>query len=129
MFDATVTNIFEIGRRAVLEARKQCDVLVIVAHSEFDAALRLARENPEADLVIAGDAETVFNPQRIGKTTVVCAAPGNTQEGDLRLYLGPDGSFSFKFRSTDLDALVPADPAATAYTDAARQEFNRLRNR
>ena len=48
---------------------------------------------------------------------------------DLRLYLAPDGSFSFKFRSTDLDALVPADPAATAYTDAARQEFNRLRNR
>ena len=129
MFDATVTNIFEAGRKAVLAVRKQCDVLVIVAHSEFEAALRLARENPEADLVIVGDAETVFNMQRIGKTMVVCAAPGNTQQGDLRLYLAPDGSFSFKFRSTDLDALVPADPAAAAYTDAARQEFNRLRNR
>ena len=129
MFDATVTNIFEAGRRAVLGARRQCDILVIVAHSEFDAALRLARENPEADLVIAGDAETVFNTQRIGKTMVVCAAPGNTQEGDLRLYLAPDGSFSFKFRSTDLDAVVPADPAAAAYTEAARQEFNKIRNR
>jgi len=124
-----VTNIFEAARKAVLVARKQCDALVIVAHSEFDAALRLARENPEADLVIAGDAETVFNRQLIGKTLVVCAAPGNTQEGDLRLYLAADGSFSFKFRSTDLDALVPADPAATAYTEAARQEFNKIRNR
>ena len=129
MFDATVTNIFEAGRKAVIQARKLCDVLVIVAHSEFDAALRLARENPEADLVIVGDAETVFNMQRIGKTTVVCAAPGNTQEGDLRLYLAPDGSFTFKFRSTDLDALVPADPSAAAYTETARQEFNKLRNR
>ena len=129
MFDATVTNIFEAGRRAVLAARKQCDVLVIVAHSEFEAALRLARENPEADVVIVGDAETVFKLQRIGKTTVVCAAPGNTQEGDLRFYLAPDGSFSVKFRSTDLDAIVPADPAATAYTETARQEFNRFRNR
>ena len=129
MFDATVTNLFEAGRKAVLQARKQCDVLVIVAHCEFQPALRLARENPEADLVIAGDAETVFNTRQIGKTMVVCAAPGNTQEGDLRLYLAPDGSFTFKFRSTDLDAIVPADPGAAAYTEAARQEFNRFRNR
>ena len=129
MFDATVTNIYEACRKAVVEARKHSDLLVIVAHCEFEPALRLVRENPEADLVIAGDAETVYNVRQIGKTTVVCAAPGNTQEGDLRVYLSPNGSFSFKFRSTDLDALVPADPAAAAYTEAARQEFNKLRNR
>ena len=112
MFDGTVKNMFEVGRQTVLAARKKCDVLVIVAHCEFEPALRLAKENPEADVVIAGNAETVFNLRKVGKTTVVCAAPGNTEQGDLRLYLAPDGTFKFKFRSTNLDASVPADPAA-----------------
>ena len=129
VFDGTVRNMFEVGRQTVLAARKKSDVLVIVAHSEFETALRLANENPEADVVIAGNAATVFNQRKIGKTTVVCAAPGNTEQGDLRLYLAPDGSFTFKFRSIPLDAAVPSDPAAAAYTEAARKEYSRFRER
>jgi 2',3'-cyclic-nucleotide 2'-phosphodiesterase (5'-nucleotidase family) len=125
--DATVKNMFDAARGVVPLARKQCDILVILAHSEFPAALRLARENPEADLVIAGNAEGAFNPQQVGKTLVVRAAPGNTQQGDIRVYVGQDGRYSFKFRSTDLDALVPSGPAAAAYTEEARAEMARAR--
>jgi 2',3'-cyclic-nucleotide 2'-phosphodiesterase (5'-nucleotidase family) len=126
VMDATVTNMFEAATRGVLKARKECDVLVIVGHCDFESAMRLAKENLEADLVIAADSGGAFNPRRIGNTIVVGTAPGNTQESDLRLYIDKDGQFSYKFRANDLDALVPVDPAAAAFADAARLERARI---
>lgn len=125
LMDATVLNMYETARAVVPKARKECDVLVIVAHAEIDGAMRLARENPEADVVIAGNAEGIYKPREVGKTIVVSAAPGNIQQGDLRLYLDAEGRVSFKWRSTDLDSLVPIDAAAEAFAQAARQERER----
>jgi len=125
MMDATVLNMYETARAVVPKARKACDVLVIVAHAEIDGAMRLARENPEADVVIAGNAEGIYKPREVGTTMVVSAAPGNIQQGDLRLYLDKDGRVTFKWRSTDLDTLVPIDAAAEAFAQAARQERER----
>ena len=121
-----MTNMFETTTRAVLKARKECDVLVIVAHCDLASALRLASENLEADVVIAADSGGIYNPRRVGNTLVVSAAPGNVQEGDLRLYFEKDGQISYKFRSTDLDVLVPVDPAAAAFAEAARAERNSI---
>lgn len=126
VIDATVTNIFEATTSAVLKARKECDVLVIVAHCDLATALKIASENLEADVVIATDSGGIYNPRRVGNTTVVTAAPGNTQQGDLRLYFDKEGQISYKFRATDLDALVPVDPAAAAFAEAARVERNSL---
>lgn len=125
--DATVKSMYEAARRVVPVARKQCDVLVIVAHSEMDGAMKLASENPEADVVIAGNAEGLFKTRQVGNTLVVPASPGNIQQGDLRLYLDKDGHASFKYIATDLDAAVPSDPAAEAFVQAARQERERAR--
>jgi len=127
--DITVTDIYRAAKRAIAEARKQCDLLVVLAHSELQTAAKIAEENPQADVVIAGNAVTVLKPRQVGNTLVLCAAPGNTQQGDLRVYLSEDGKFTFKFRSTDLDANIPDDPQAAAFADAARQERNRLRYR
>ncbi|MEK6325623.1 MAG: hypothetical protein AABN33_28605 [Acidobacteriota bacterium] len=127
MKDATVANMFESATPVVLKARKECDVLVIVAHCELEPALRLAAENLEVDVIIATDAGGIYKPRQVGNTMVVSAAPGNIQEGDLRLYLNKDGHLSFKFRATDLDALVPSDPAAAAFVAAARSDRERMR--
>jgi 2',3'-cyclic-nucleotide 2'-phosphodiesterase (5'-nucleotidase family) len=99
----------------------------VVAHCELEDALKLAGENLEADVVIAGDSGGIFNPRRVGSTLVVSAAPGNIREGDLRLYLDKDGKFSFKFRATDLDSVVPTDKETTAFVDAAREDRNRFK--
>ena len=125
--DATVKNMYESARRVVPVARKQCDVLVIVAHSEMAGAMKLAAENPEADVVIAGNAEGLFNPRQVGNTLVVPASPGNIRQGDLRVYLDKDGHARFKYVFTDLDAVVPSDPEATAFVQAARLERERAR--
>lgn len=125
--DATVKDMYEAARRVVPIARKQCDVLVIVAHSEMKGAMKLASENPEADVVIAGNAEGLFKTRQVGNTLVVPASPGNIQEGDLRVYLDREGHASFKYVATDLDAVVPSDPEAAAFVQAARIERERAR--
>jgi hypothetical protein len=125
VIDATVTNIFETTTRVVLKARKECDVLVIVAHCDLATGLKLASENLEADVVIAADSGGIYNPRRIGNTLVITAAPGNIQESDLRLYFDKDGQITYKFRAVDLDVLVPVDPAAAAFAEAARAERER----
>ncbi|HJQ23851.1 MAG TPA: hypothetical protein VKA60_08025 [Blastocatellia bacterium] len=125
--DATVKDMYETARRIVPVARKQCDVLVIVAYTEMAGAKRLASENPEADLVIAGNAEGLFNSHQIGHTLVVPTTPGNIQACDIRAYVDKDGHVSFKYVASDLDAVVPSDPEATAFVQAARMERERAR--
>jgi 2',3'-cyclic-nucleotide 2'-phosphodiesterase (5'-nucleotidase family) len=127
MIDGAVTDMFQTATRIVIKARRECDVLVIVAHCELEAALKLAGENLEADVVIAGDSGGIYDPLRVGSTIVVSAVPGNIREGDLRLYLDKDGKFSFKFRATDLDAVVPSDTAAAAFVEAAREDRSRFK--
>lgn len=125
--DGLVKDIFETAASVVPLARKECDLLVIVAHCGLKTAVRLAEENPRADIVIAGDADGLFKPRQVGKTLVVFAAPGNIQQGDLRIYQSEDGLMSFKFMAVDLDATVPADPKAAAFTEAMRLERERSR--
>ena len=124
--DGTVTDIFQAARRVVPEVRKRCDLLVIVAHSSHKTALQLASENPQADVVIAGNAEAMYKPRRVGDTMVICAAPGNTQQGDLRVYIDGQGRKSYKFLSLNLDSGIPADPEAAAYVaDSLRERYQK----
>jgi len=127
MRDATMRNPFDTVRQIVASVRKECDILVIVAHCELDPAIRLATENPEADIVIAGDAEGLLKPRLVDKTLVVSAAPGNIQQGDLRVYIEKDGRFRFKVLSTDLDQLVPSNPAAQEFSDKASRNLEMLK--
>lgn len=125
--DSTVKNMFEATTKAVLKARKECDVLVVIAHCELEPALKLAEENLDVDVVIASDSGGIYNPRRVGNTMVVSAAPGNIREGDLRLYLDKEGHVTYTFRSNDLDSMIPADPAAEAFVQAAHADRERLR--
>ncbi|HWO00375.1 MAG TPA: hypothetical protein VNS63_14020 [Blastocatellia bacterium] len=127
MRDATVRNMFDSARQVVPSARKDCDILVLVAHCELEPAIRLANENPEVDLVIAGDAEGLLKPRLVDKTLVVSAAPGNIQQGDVRVYIEKNGKFRFKALSTDLDGVVPSNPAALEFSNNARRQLDMMK--
>lgn len=120
--DRAIAKLVQAGTPSVIKARRECDVLVIVAHCELEPALKIAAQNLDADVVIAADAGGVFKPRQVGNTLVVSAAPGNTQEGDLRLYIDKEGRVTYKFRATDLDSFVPSDAAAAAFVERARAE-------
>lgn len=117
--DQSVKDMYEAARALVPALRKKCDVLVLLTQSDFEPAAKLAAENPEVDVVIAGNTGMAYNPKLIGKTLVVSTAPLNAQQGDLRLYVDESGKFSFKFRSTDLDSTAPVDAAADAFVQSA----------
>lgn len=127
LMDSTVRNMFEATTKAVLKARKECDVLVVIAHCELEPALKLAQENLDVDVVIAADSGGIYNARRVGNTMVVGAAPGNIHEGDLRLYIDSEGHITYKFRSNDLDSVIPADAAAEAFVQAAHADREKLR--
>src|SRR5262249_7922179 len=83
--DAFVTDMYAAARRFVPQLRSQCDILIIVAHADTESSIRLAKENPEADIVISGNADSIEKSIQVGKTLIVNAAPGDTEQGDLRL--------------------------------------------
>jgi 2',3'-cyclic-nucleotide 2'-phosphodiesterase (5'-nucleotidase family) len=127
LMDAMVSDMTQAARFLVPTLRKKCDVVIIVAHAELNTAMKLAEQSPEADIVIAGNADGLYKPRQVGSTLVLSIAPGNIQQGDLRIYLDKAGRPSFKWRSTDLDSFVPSDPAALAFTDEARRERENAR--
>ncbi|HKY05862.1 MAG TPA: hypothetical protein VJQ56_13280, partial [Blastocatellia bacterium] len=89
--DGLVRSIFETARQIVPRLRSECDVLVVVAHAELKAAEQLASENPQADIVIAADAGGILKPRQVGNTMIVSIAPGDSQIGDIRVYLDKTG--------------------------------------
>jgi 2',3'-cyclic-nucleotide 2'-phosphodiesterase (5'-nucleotidase family) len=125
--DGSVTDLFDAARRVVPLARKKADLVVILAHCEWSPATRLAKENPEADIVVAGNAEGLFDPIKVGNALVIPAAPGNVKQGDLRIYLEKTGHPTFKYKMTDLDAVVPSDADAVAFTTNARADRQRIK--
>ncbi|HKY03985.1 MAG TPA: hypothetical protein VJQ56_03800 [Blastocatellia bacterium] len=120
--DATVRDMFETARALVPELRKKCDLLVLLSHADYEPAARLASENPEADVVIAGNTGMAYNPKLIGKTLVVSTEPANAQQGDLRVYIDRAGKLSFKFRSTDLDIGAPVNTEADEFVQGASDD-------
>jgi 2',3'-cyclic-nucleotide 2'-phosphodiesterase (5'-nucleotidase family) len=125
--DSRTSDIFAAARRVIPVLRTKCDLLIVVAHAEHETALRLAAENPEANVVIAGNAAGLFRPRTVGQTLVVVSAPGNTHQGDLRVYISKGGDYTFKSRLVELNATVPADPEASEYVEKARIELSNLR--
>ena len=123
--DGMVTDMFKAARQVVPEAKKNADIVVLVSHAEWKAATRLAQENPEADVVIAGNAEGFFDPEKVGNVLLVVAAPGNVKLGVLGIYLDSKGRASFKYRMTELDEIIPADPDALKFANAAQAERQR----
>lgn len=123
--DGLVGDVFEAARAVVPRLRSESDVLVVIAHVRMKTAERLAAENPQADIVIAADAGGIFKPRQIGGTLVVSIMPGDSQYGDIRVYLDREGRATFKFRAVDLDDKIPSDAAATAFANEARVERER----
>jgi len=127
--DGTVKDIYETARQVIPQARKECDVLVVVAHSELGVAAKIAEENQQVDVVIAGNPRSYVQPRQVGNAFVVCAAPGNTEHGSLMLYVTEEGRITYRFNSVGLDDLVPADPEAAAFAEEAKREYELFRQR
>ncbi len=120
-----LTDPTEAAKRAVSEARKNADFVVVLAKVTSEKEIeRIAHEAPGIDVILDGNAESMaqsFTPPVYVGATLIAYTPFETRMlGELRVYRSAQGKFSTKQRFITLDEeLVPEDPAAKLVVDAA----------
>lgn len=110
-------------RRALPEAKKSSDLVIVLAKVNAEEAARIAREAPGIDVIIAGNAQSVeqsFTPPfYVGQTLVVFTPFETRMLGELRVYRNPEGRFSTKQRFISMDEIIPDDSAAKQMVSSA----------
>jgi len=107
-----VADPVQAAKQVVPEARRNSDIVIVLAHVKADVAARLASEVSGIDVLIVGNGELFTRPVRMGRTLIVFTAHETRMLGELRFYRGPETGFSIKDRYISLDNDVPDDPAA-----------------
>ncbi|HSB09635.1 MAG TPA: multiheme c-type cytochrome [Blastocatellia bacterium] len=117
-------DTIEAAKRALPEARKSAEVVIVLAKVSAEEATRIARGVPDIDVMIVGNGvtlEQVFTPPfYVGKTLIAFTPFETRMLGELRFYRNAQGGFTTRPRFITLDeAAVPAHPAAKQLADAA----------
>jgi hypothetical protein len=108
-----VSDPVDAAKRAVAEARKRADVIVVLAHVLTETAERVAREAVGVDAIIVGNARGDEQPFilsfRIGNTLVAFTPYETRMIGELRFYRDNQSRFTVKDRYVLLDGGVADD--------------------
>ena len=114
----------EAARRAVPEARKRADLVIVLANARTEEAARIAREAPGIDVILASSSQAndlAFTPPiTVGQTLIVFTSYETRMLGELRFYRDEQEKFSTKTRFIPLDEPIPDDSAAAQAVTAAR---------
>jgi hypothetical protein len=107
-----ITDPVEAARRVVPEVRQKADLVIALTYAGTTEAVRIAREVPGIDVVMAGNGEMFTPPIRIGETLIVFTPYETRTLGELRFYLDAQGKFSTRERFISLDDAAGEDAAA-----------------
>ncbi|HEX8186592.1 MAG TPA: multiheme c-type cytochrome [Blastocatellia bacterium] len=122
----------EAARRAVPEAKKRSELLVVLANAGTEEAMRIAREVPGIDVIIASNSQgndlSFTPPITVGETLVVFTSYETRMLGELLFYRDGQGKLSTKTRFITLDETIRDDPAAAQTVSATREEETNARN-
>jgi Cytochrome c554 and c-prime len=120
-----ITDPVEAAKRAVPEARKRADLVVVLLHAKADLAATVARAVPDIDVIISGAGDEITGlfipPITLGRTFLVFTPYETRMVGELRFYHDPEGKLSSRARFISLDQVVPDDSAALQTAAAARE--------
>lgn len=107
------------AKRVAPEAKRKADIVVALAHLKTEETLRLAREVPAIDVIIAGNGEPFTPPLKVGATLIVFTPYETRMLGELHLYRDAQGKLSTRERYISLDEIVSDDPVALPVVTAA----------
>ena len=111
------------ARSTVAALRGKADVIVVLAHVRTKMAMRIAKEVPGIDMIIAGNAE-IFTPSaRVGQTLVAFTPFEATMIGEARFYHSDKG-FSVRERYIGIDTGIPESPEAKDFAEAAKKAIS-----
>jgi hypothetical protein len=116
-----IQDPIETAKRIVPQAKRESDLIILLAHTSDDVAGRIAREVPGIDAIIAGNGKEFTMPLTIGRIPVVFTPYETKMLGELRFYRSPEGGYSIKSRFIGLDNTVADDPAALAFVDQSKE--------
>lgn len=119
-----LADTIETAKRVVPAAKKQADLVVLLAKVGSEEAGRIARAAPGIDVIIAGNSLTIEQaftpPLYVGQTLIVFTPFETRMLGELRFYASAQSKFTTRQRFITLDEIaVPEDPAAKKLVDAA----------
>jgi hypothetical protein len=127
-----IADPIEAAKRVVPQAREQADVVVVLAHGALATMIRIGREVPGIDLVLAGTGDLFTPPMRFGETPVVFTPYEARFLGEIRFYRDDRGRFTTKSRFISLDAVLGDDDSAmkvaAEVTSAQLAEFKANQN-
>lgn len=107
-----IADPVETARLVVPRARRASDVVIVLAYGKAEGVLRLAREVPGVDLVLAGTGDVFTAPQKVGGAVVAFTPFETRMLGEVRFYREQGGGLSTKLRYISLDSGVGDDAAA-----------------
>lgn len=114
-----ITDPVEAAKTVVPEAKRKADLVIALAYVRTTEAVRLAREVPGIDVVIAGNGEMFTPPMKFGETLIVFTPYETRTLGELRFYFDAQGKFSTRERYISLDDAAGEDAAALQIATAS----------
>ncbi len=108
------------------EVRAKADMVVVLAYMPLGICKEMAKQNPDIDVIIAGNATPQPPPaQREGKTIIAYAAQQTKSLGELRIYLDREGHIlDYVNRYILLDTQIPDQPEAAKLAAAAKTDID-----
>lgn len=127
-----ISDPIETARKVVPQARKQADVVIVLAYLKVEAASNLAAQVPGIDAIIAGNSQSEGSyftpPLTVGQTLILFTSYETRMLGEVRGYRDAGGKFSLRTRYITLDETFPDDEAATQTAAGARDAEDTARN-
>jgi hypothetical protein len=108
-------------KRIARLAKRESDLIVVLAQCSSETESRVAQEVPDIDALIAGNGKEFTMPVTLGRVPVVFTPYETRMLGELRFYRSADGPFTVKNRFIALDSTVPEDQPASDFVAESRQ--------
>jgi hypothetical protein len=125
-----IQDPLHVAKQILPELKQKADFIIALAYMPQQSAQRLAEENSQIDVVIyARQINDLGEAQHWGRATVVNAYNQTKFLGELRIYVGSNGSIENQVnRYVALDDAIPDDAAATEIVTSAHTEFTQKQN-
>jgi hypothetical protein len=119
-----IADPVESAKRVMPEAKRNADVVIVLARLKTDVAARLAKEIQGINIIINGNGD-MFTPSfRIGETLLTFTPFETRFLGELRFYRDEKGKVTFRERFISLDEGVQDDAEAMQIVNGVREDKN-----
>jgi hypothetical protein len=116
-----IADPIESAKRFVPEAKRNAEIIIVLARLRTDLAARLAREVQGIDVIITGTGE-IFTPSfKMGETLLTFTPLESRMVGELRFYKNEQGRFTYRDRFISLDEGVADDAEALQLVNGAKE--------